>query len=145
MCGGRLTGRTWREVTTSTVTTTTGRRPTGGGTGSIPRAPTTSASFDRWWSIIPNQSIIAKGVGSGIELNAAGHSSAADWALVYLSGGCTASIRMDRVKTSESVAASWIDPRSGDRQPIGTSQYADVRDFSTPEGWEDALLLLEGE
>ena len=102
-------------------------------------------SLKRWWDIIPNQSIIAKGVGSGIELNAAAHSSAADWALVYLSGKCTAAIRMDRIKTSETVAASWIDPRSGERRRIGTFQYADVKEFATPDGWEDALLLLEAE
>jgi hypothetical protein len=101
------------------------------------------SSLRHWWTIIPNQSIIAKGVGSGTELNAAGQSSAADWALVYLSGRCTASIRMDRIKTSEVVTASWVDPRSGDRRAIGTFQYADVKEFSTPEGWEDALLLLE--
>ena len=102
-------------------------------------------SLKRWWDIIPNQSIIAKGVGSGIELNAAAHSSAEDWALVYLSGKCAASIRMDRIKTSETVAASWIDPRSGERRRIGTFQYADVKEFATPDGWEDALLLLEAE
>jgi len=102
-------------------------------------------SLDRWWTIIPNQSIMAKGIGSGIQLNAAGQSLAADWALVYLSGRFTASIRMDRIKTSEVVTASWIDPRSGDRQRIGTFQYAEVKEFSTPEGWEDALLLLEAE
>ena len=50
---------------------------------------------------------------------------------------------MDRIKSSETVAASWIDPRRGDRRPAGTFQYADVPEFSTPEGWEDALLLLE--
>jgi len=102
-------------------------------------------SLDRWWSMVPDQSIIARGVGAGIELNAAGRSAAADWALVYLSGRCTASVRMDRIKTSERMVASWIDPRSGDREVIGTFQYADVKEFSTPQGWEDALLLLEAE
>jgi hypothetical protein len=101
-------------------------------------------SLKQWWSIIPNQSIIAKGVGSGTELNAAAHSAAADWALVYLGGQSTVSVRMDRIKTSELAAASWIDPRSGERRPIGTFQYAEVKEFATPEGWEDALLLLEG-
>ena len=102
-------------------------------------------SLKRWWDIVPNQSIIAKGVGAGTELNAAAQSSAADWALVYLSGQCSASIRMDRIKISEVAAASWIDPRSGERQRIGTFQYAEVKEFSTPQGWEDALLLLEAE
>jgi hypothetical protein len=102
-------------------------------------------SLNRWWSIIPNQSIIAAGTGTGTALNAAGQSAAADWALVYLSGRCRSSVRMDRIKTSEAVAASWIDPRNGDRRRIGVFRYADVKEFSTPEGWEDALLLLEAQ
>ena len=101
-------------------------------------------SLKQWWSIIPNQSIIAKGVGSGVELNAAGHSAAADWALVYLSGHAIVSVRMDRVKASEVVTATWIDPRNGERRQIGTFQYADVKEFTAPDRWEDALLLIEG-
>jgi hypothetical protein len=101
-------------------------------------------SLKQWWEIVPDQSIIAKGAGSGLEINAAARSGRADWALIYLSGARTVSIRMDRIKASETVAASWIDPRSGDRRPAGTFQYADVPEFSTPEGWEDVLLLLEG-
>jgi len=98
-----------------------------------------------WWSIMPNQSIIAQGVGTGMELNAAGLSAAADWALVYLSGRHTVSVRMDRIKSSERVAATWIDPRTGEREPIGTFGYSEVVDLATPEGWEDGLVLLEGE
>ncbi|MCJ7752763.1 MAG: glycoside hydrolase family 140 protein [Armatimonadetes bacterium] len=102
-------------------------------------------SLERWWDVIPNQSIFAKGVGSGAGLNAAAHSAAADWALAYLSDQCTVSIRMDRIKASDRVRASWTDPSSGERRPIGMFQYADVEEFATPDGWEDALLLLEAD
>jgi hypothetical protein len=102
-------------------------------------------SLKRWWEVIPNQSIIWRGIGGGVELNAAAHSLAADWALAYLSSSCTAAIRMDRIKTSDSVGAAWIDPRSGERRRAGTFRYADVPEFTTPDGWEDALLLLEGQ
>ena len=100
-------------------------------------------SLDRWWTIVPDQSIIAKGVGAEGRLNAAGRAAAADWALVYLSNPCAASVRMDRIKASDSIAAFWIDPRTGERHEAGMFAYADVPEFTTPQGWEDALLLLE--
>jgi len=40
---------------------------------------------------------------------------------------------------------TWIDPSSGERRRIGAFQYADVEEFVTPEGWEDALVLLEAD
>lgn len=102
-------------------------------------------SLREWWSIVPDQSIIFRGVGSELALNAAGRSMAADWALVYLSGPCAVSVRMDRIKASERVRVCWIDPTSAERHPVGAFDYADVKEFSTPEGWQDALLLLEAE
>lgn len=99
-------------------------------------------SLDSWWSIVPDQSIIAEGVRSGAELNAAARSAAGDWALAYLSSPCTARIRMDRIKSSDSVDATWVDPRTGDRHAIGRFRYEDVHSFTSPDGWEDALLLL---
>jgi hypothetical protein len=50
---------------------------------------------------------------------------------------------MDRIKASDSIAAFWIDPRTGERHEAGMFAYADVPEFTTPQGWEDALLLLE--
>src|SRR5271157_5916591 len=37
----------------------------------------------------------------------------------------------------------WIDPRDGKQEPIRTVPKTSVARFSTPEGWEDALLVLE--
>jgi len=37
----------------------------------------------------------------------------------------------------------WIDPRDGKQKPIGTLPATGAPTFSTPEGWEDALLVLE--
>jgi hypothetical protein len=39
--------------------------------------------------------------------------------------------------------ASWIDPRTGESVPAGSFPNSGVQAFSTPEGWEDALLVLE--
>jgi hypothetical protein len=39
--------------------------------------------------------------------------------------------------------AFWIDPRTGDSHPATPAAGTDVRTFQTPEGWEDALLVVE--
>ena len=53
-------------------------------------------------------------------------------------------IRMDRIRTADRVIASWINPITGERARIGEYPYAKPVTFSTPQGWDDALLLLEG-
>jgi len=102
-------------------------------------------SLREWWTIVPDQSIIARGTGSGLALNAAGRSLAADWALVYLSAPAAVSVRMDRIKASERVAVCWIEPTSGERHQAGTFAYDDVAALQTPAGWQDALILLEAQ
>ena len=37
---------------------------------------------------------------------------------------------------------SWIDPRTGESQPAGHFANTGVVSFTTPDGWEDALLVL---
>jgi hypothetical protein len=36
-----------------------------------------------------------------------------------------------------------VNPETGDATPAGTFAGAGVQDFSTPAGWQDALLVLE--
>jgi len=100
-------------------------------------------SLPNWWDLIPDQSIIHRGVGSGLSLAAAARSRKSDWALAYFSSPGTSAIRMDRVWASEVVAETWIDPLSGEKSYIGSFSYETPVEFSTPSGWEDALLLLE--
>jgi hypothetical protein len=102
-------------------------------------------SLPKWWDIIPDQSIIAQGVGQGQTLNAAARSLASDWALVYLSSPCTTTVRLDRLRASDTIVASWIGPTTEQRTRIGTFRYNEARPFTTPDGWEDALLLLQAE
>ena len=96
-----------------------------------------------WWGRVPDQSLFAGGPGSGMTLNAAARSFARDWALAYLSSNAPATIRMDGVVSGAQADASWIDPTSGARTPIGAFACAGQRTFSPPAGWEDALLLVE--
>jgi hypothetical protein len=41
------------------------------------------------------------------------------------------------------VEASWFDPTTGAKTGIGGFTNRGVQSFSTPAGWEDAVLLLE--
>jgi hypothetical protein len=45
-------------------------------------------------------------------------------------------------KLATSVDALWIDPRTGESQPARRFADAGVASFITPDGWEDALLVL---
>jgi hypothetical protein len=44
---------------------------------------------------------------------------------------------------AQEVDARWIDPRTGEAVAASRFSNRGVQPFSTPEGWEDALLLLE--
>jgi hypothetical protein len=103
-------------------------------------------SLPRWWDVTPDQSIIQRGVGEGVSLCAAARDRFGDWALVYFSLGSSrrVTVRMDRIRTSDVVTATWIDPVSGGRTPIGSYAYEKPVEFETPRGWADALLLLSG-
>jgi len=37
----------------------------------------------------------------------------------------------------------WIDPRTGESVATGSFTNTGIASFSTPDGWEDALLILE--
>ena len=142
---------TWRAGTTSTGTTITTASWTVGAIGSIRPGSCQLGVFRRivtslkaWWDIVPDQSIIASGAGNGTDLAAAAKSRVGDWACVYFASPGARMIRMDRIRTADRVIASWVNPITGGRARIGEYPYSKPVTFSTPQGWDDALLLLEG-
>jgi len=64
------------------------------------------------------------------------------WVMVYLADKADFSVPMDKLTASD-VSALWVNPRTGDPTRIGRLPNKGVKAFSTPEGWEDALLILE--
>ncbi len=62
--------------------------------------------------------------------------------MAYLGSQASFSLNMNKLNSS-TVNASWIDPRTGESQAIGRFANSGVASFSTPAGWEDALLVLE--
>jgi len=75
-------------------------------------------------------------------LHLAARHPAGRWAMLYLSEKTTFSVNMNKIASPE-VAAVWIDPVAGETRPAGTFSNKGVQSFSTPDGWEDALLVLE--
>ncbi|HEY3343180.1 MAG TPA: putative collagen-binding domain-containing protein, partial [Anaerolineae bacterium] len=96
-----------------------------------------------WWNMVPDQSLIADQPVPGSTLNASARSASGDWAIVYLSRPATVSIRLNKLSSLKSCHARWVDPRTGDRTgPIDLHGQSTPR-FSTPAGWDDAVLLVE--
>jgi hypothetical protein len=63
--------------------------------------------------------------------------------MAYLSSQTTVSINMNKITAGSEVDASWVDARTGTQAKIGIFPNTGIRSFSTPVGWEDAVLLLE--
>ncbi|MGH2559469.1 MAG: DUF4038 domain-containing protein [Thermomicrobiales bacterium] len=93
-----------------------------------------------WWNLVPDQSILVDESGDGGTLNVALRSG--DVVIAYLPNPATVVLAMDRIRAAGEIRATWVDPRSGERSAIDACPGAGARSFSTPEGWEDALLVL---
>jgi hypothetical protein len=94
-----------------------------------------------WWTMIPDQGVFNRGGNiQGDALNLAARSTTGRWLLCYLAGEPNVSIDMSRI--TGAVSATWINPETGDRLPIGTFTQSGPRDFSRPAGWADAVLVV---
>jgi hypothetical protein len=100
--------------------------------------------LNEWWYLVPDQSIFAEGGNTtGKILNLAARHKDGKWIMVYLAGKADFSINMNKLSPVGKAKASWVDPRTGERVPAGNFSNTGVQSFSTPDGWEDALLILE--
>jgi len=96
-----------------------------------------------WWLLVPDQSVFASGgQTAGEVLCLAARHQDGKWAMVYLGEKASFSVNMDKVAAA-GVNAFWVNPQTGDAVPAGTFPNSGQRSFSTPDGWEDALLVLE--
>jgi len=97
-----------------------------------------------WWNLVPDQGLFADGGNvSGEILNLAVRHADGRWAMIYLGSQATFSVNMDRIARGHGIEAFWIDPRTGEQASIGRFASVGVESFATPDGWEDALLILE--
>ena len=97
-----------------------------------------------WWHLVPDQTVFAGGgKRRGKFLNLAARHKDGQWIMVYLGRKACFSINMNKLASGNTVRAFWVDPRSGNQASIGTLSGTGSQAFSTPAGWEDALLILE--
>ena len=96
-----------------------------------------------WWYLVPDQEVFASGGETqGRVLNLAARHKDGRWAMVYCGGEASFAVNMSKL-AAEKVEAFWVDPRSAEPAAIGDLAKGGVESFSTPGGWEDALLVLE--
>ena len=62
--------------------------------------------------------------------------------MLYLADKAAFSVNLSRLR-SANVNVFWVNPITGVSTPMGQEAGASVKHFSTPDGWEDALLVLE--
>jgi len=97
-----------------------------------------------WWKLVPDQTVFASGGNTnGTVLNLTARHEDGRWIMVYLGSQASFSINLEKIRAVDTAKAFWIDPRSGNTVSIGSFQNTGAKSFSTPDGWEDALLIVE--
>ena len=99
-------------------------------------------SLPAWWRIVPDQSLLISGVGSGIKVNVAAHAADGTWMLAYLNSNAPVTLNLACLVAGKVVEAIWIDPINGDELAGERFVAGGACEFTPPVGWEDALLLL---
>jgi hypothetical protein len=104
-----------------------------------------------WWKLVPDQSMFTDGMSSGRTLNAAMRADDGSFAMLYLSSQCRVKVQAACI-LSPRVKATLINPATGEENDDGEFETGhpapmpkgNALDLATPEGWEDAVILLDG-
>ncbi len=97
-----------------------------------------------WWQLVPDQTILVRGGKTdGTVLNLAARHRDGKWLMVYLGAKATFAIDRSKIAGERQASAFWIDPRTGKSLSIGEVPNSGVQQLTTPEGWEDSLLIVE--
>lgn len=95
----------------------------------------------KWWHLVPDRSIFVDWITG----NVAARSSDGDWILAYLTGSGAVNVKLSCITASDSASAWWIDPLTGARTKIGVYPTSRTKEFTPPNGWQDAILFIERE
>jgi len=97
-----------------------------------------------WWYLVPDQSLLTSGGNTqGKVLNLAARHKDGRWAMAYCAEKADLSVRLDGIAGGGAATAAWVDPRDGSTISLGRLTAKGVQRFSTPDGWEDALLVID--
>ena len=104
----------------------------------------TFLDLEEWWNLVPDQSIFARGGKTdGDILNLAARHENGKWILAYFGSSTASAIDLNKTAEGKTVRGSWVNPSTGVRTAMGKTSGKGVWSFATPDGWEDALLILE--
>ena len=99
---------------------------------------------EEWWYLVPDQSILVSGGQTkGDLLNLAARNKDGKWIMVYLASKASFSVDMSKITAANKAHVFWIDPKTGESTSVGSFSNTGVQSFSTPDNWEDAILILE--
>ncbi len=97
----------------------------------------------QWWLLVPDQALFASGgQTNGNLLHLAARHQDGKWAMFYLADKASFSVDMSKVN-SPTVNVFWKNPITGQSRPVGQQSNTGVKSFSTPDDWEDSLLIVE--
>lgn len=96
-----------------------------------------------WWDLIPDQSLITEGENNHPGRNVAMRSGTNDRVLLYLSeADATVTLDLSKIPYTYKLKGRWINPQTGKRKRTKPIRNLQEVGFTTPSGWEDALLLI---
>ena len=102
-----------------------------------------TALEDKFYKIVPDQSLVENGVEGDENYIAAAGSTDNSFALVYLAKGQPVKVVMSKFKGA--VKASWFNPRNGFKKQFGVFRNSGTTEFTPPSSGlgNDWLLILE--
>ena len=97
-----------------------------------------------WYQMVPDQSLIAMGQGSGEDHIQAARAEDGSFLVAYLPFGNRIGVHMDKL-TAPRLKAQWYDPRQGSWVAIGEYTNRGIREFVPPSNGEmnDWVLVIE--
>lgn len=95
-----------------------------------------------WWYLRPDQSVFTSGGNpEGDVLHLGARHKDGKWVMIYCAAPHQFSVAMNKLR-SRRVEAYWVDPKTGDSTFVSAYPNNATQSFTTPSGWEDAVLLL---
>lgn len=96
-----------------------------------------------WTDLVPDPSIIESGAGSGTSEKVAARATTGDIIVVYFATNSIATLDLGTLTTGSEAEVRWWNPADGTSQSADTVSTDASQSFTPPDGWADALLVLE--
>jgi hypothetical protein len=96
-----------------------------------------------WWDLVPAPELLAADGGLGPLHAMPARAADNDWALVYLSRPYTVTLAEAAWVAMAPALTWWVHPVTANREPTQGARTASGMAFRVPEGWGDAVLLIE--